>query len=139
MGACKLEDDAVEKTDLLENALGPWWVHVGDDFMKDIVAARELGMRTVWCRELVLKPAGSQDEKELAARQLNNDDDVRKKRDVADFVKELAAMKVVEMSIGADEFLADSIHREFADEIIDEFGLIGELLRDWHNDGVSLD
>jgi FMN phosphatase YigB (HAD superfamily) len=33
--------------------VGPWWVHIGDDFFKDIVAAKESQMRTVWARELI--------------------------------------------------------------------------------------
>jgi len=141
MGACKMIDDAVEKTDLLETAIGPWWVHIGDDFMKDIVAARELGMRTIWSRELVRKPPSSVEEKESSTEQLNrgegNNDRQTKKRGVADLVEELATMKVAEMSIGADEFLADSIHKEFADEIVDDFARIADLLHEWHLDGSS--
>jgi ribosomal protein L40E len=142
MGACKMLDDAVEKTDLLETAIGPWWVHIGDDFMKDIVAARDLGMRTIWSRELVRKAPNSAEEKDSsAAKQLNgregNSGGQTKKRSVADLVEELATMKVVEMSIGADEFLADSIHREFADEIVDDFASIADLLHEWHLDGSS--
>ena len=141
MGACKMLDDAVEKTDLLETAIGPWWVHIGDDFMKDIVAARYLGMRTIWSRELVRKAPNSAEEKDLAVKQLNgregNNGRRTKKRSVADLVEELATMKVVEMSIGADEFLADSIHREFADEIVDDFASIANLLHEWHLDGSS--
>ena len=145
MGACKMLDDAVEKTDLLESAIGPWWIHIGDDFMKDIVAARELGMRTIWSRELVRTP-GNAVEKESATKQLSNgrdgttastDGKQASKRSVADLVQELASMKVVEMSIGADEFLADSIHREFADEIVDDFARIAHLLHEWHLDGIS--
>lgn len=143
MGACKMLDDAVEKTDLLESAIGPWWIHIGDDFMKDIVAARELGMRTIWSRELV-RTSSNAEEKESATKQLNNrrdgtttDGKQVKKRSVADLVQELATMKVVEMSIGADEFLADSIHREFADEIVDDFARIAHLLHEWHLDGSS--
>lgn len=141
MGACKMLDDAVEKTDLLESAIGPWWIHIGDDFMKDIVAARELGMRTIWSRELVRTSPANAEEKESATKQLNNgrdgtnDGKQSKKRSVADLVQELATMKVVEMSIGADEFLADSIHREFADEIVDDFARIADLLHEWHLDG----
>ena len=141
MGACKMLDDAVEKTDLLETAIGPWWVHIGDDFMKDIVAARDLGMRTIWSRELVRKAPNSAEEKDSAAKQLNgregNSGGQTEKRSVADLVEELATMKVVEMSIGADEFLADSIHREFADEIVDDFASISDLLHEWHLDGSS--
>ena len=143
MGACKMLDDAVEKADLLESAIGPWWVHIGDDFMKDIVAARELGMRTIWSRELVRTSPASAEEKESATRQLNEGEAIdckqKKERCVADLVKELATMKVVEMSIGADEFLADSIHREFADEIVDNFARIVDLLHEWHLDGSSDD
>ena len=29
------------------------WVHIGDDFVKDIVGAHEAGMATIWCRELI--------------------------------------------------------------------------------------
>ena len=144
MGACKMLDDAVEKTDLLESAIGPWWIHIGDDFMKDIVAARELGIRAVWSRELVRTSPANAEEKESATKQLNNgrdgttrDGKQAKKRSVADLVQELATMKVVEMSIGADEFLADSIHREFADEIVDDFARIAHLLHEWHLDGRS--
>lgn len=32
----------------------PWWVHIGDDYAKDIVGAKEAGMRTIWCREFIL-------------------------------------------------------------------------------------
>lgn len=144
MGACKMLDDAVEKTDLLESAIGPWWIHIGDDFMKDIVAARELGMRTIWSRELVRTCPANAEEKESATKQLNSGGDgtttngkQAKERSVTDLVQELATMKVVEMSIGADEFLADSIHREFADEIVDDFARIAHLLHAWHLDGSS--
>lgn len=36
-----------------ENLLAGW-VHIGDDWAKDIVGAKEMGMRTIWCRELIL-------------------------------------------------------------------------------------
>ena len=32
----------------LETAIGPYWVHVGDDFVKDVVAAKSLKMRSIW-------------------------------------------------------------------------------------------
>ena len=37
-----------------EDRIGPWWIHIGDDFTKDVVAAKNLNMRTVWVRELVM-------------------------------------------------------------------------------------
>ena len=40
--------------DIIEDILGPWWVHIGDDFIKDVVPAKELKMRSIWARELIL-------------------------------------------------------------------------------------
>jgi FMN phosphatase YigB (HAD superfamily) len=45
-----LEEDAV---DAFADSVGPWWVHVGDDFFKDVVASKEFRMRTIWSRELI--------------------------------------------------------------------------------------
>jgi FMN phosphatase YigB (HAD superfamily) len=45
-----IEEDAVEA---FADSVGPWWVHVGDDFFKDVVASKEFQMRTVWSRELI--------------------------------------------------------------------------------------
>lgn len=45
-----IEDDAVEA---FADSVGPWWVHVGDDFFKDVVASKEFRMRTIWSRELI--------------------------------------------------------------------------------------
>ena len=41
--------------------LGPWWVHVGDDLVKDVAAADILGLRTIWTTEL-LRPAAADDD-----------------------------------------------------------------------------
>lgn len=51
-----IEDDAVEA---FADSVGPWWVHVGDDFFKDVVASKEFRMRTVWSRELIGGPKNS--------------------------------------------------------------------------------
>lgn len=48
-----IEDDAVEA---FADSVGPWWVHVGDDFFKDIVASKEFRMRTIWSKELIGGP-----------------------------------------------------------------------------------
>ena len=45
-----IEDDAVEA---FADSVGPWWVHVGDDFFKDVIASKEFRMRTIWSRELI--------------------------------------------------------------------------------------
>jgi len=51
-----IEEDAVEA---FADSVGPWWVHVGDDFFKDVVASKEFRMRTVWSRELIGGPKNS--------------------------------------------------------------------------------
>jgi len=125
--ASVLDAEGNVNEDAVEDALGPWWCHVGDDFIKDCVAAKELKMRSVWCRELVLPS------KEEAAEKGKSS---KAKRDVADLVKELAEMKVIEMSIGAEDFVADSIHREFSDAILDRFDDLGDTLSKWHEEGL---
>eukprot|EP00978_Attheya_sp_CCMP212_P037592 scaffold178847_cov56-Attheya_sp.AAC.4 len=118
---------------LVEEVVGPWWVHIGDDFIKDIVAAKELKMRTIWCRELV-KPK----EDMVAAPNSNNEQGSQKQRSVEDLVKEMSNMKVVEMSIGAEDFLLDSMEREFADAVIDEFHHLGTVMAEWHAEGFQV-
>ena len=36
-----------------DGCVDPSWVHIGDDFAKDIVGAKQVGMRTIWCREFI--------------------------------------------------------------------------------------
>ena len=50
--------------DMISDLIGPWWVHIGDDFMKDVVAGKYMGMRTIWAKELV---QDDDDKKEEAA------------------------------------------------------------------------
>jgi FMN phosphatase YigB (HAD superfamily) len=117
----------LESEEELENCVGPYWVHVGDDFVKDIVAAKSLNMRSIWVTELIrdkLQPPV--DSKNVA---------VEKTRDVKDFVKEIAEKGVVEMTIGADSYLADSMTREFVDAVAEEFHHLSDILLDWHQDG----
>jgi ribosomal protein L40E len=122
-----------EVAQVVEEVVGPWWIHIGDDFIKDIVAAKELKMRTIWCRELV-KPKDDM----VAAPNSNNEQGGQKQRSVEDLVKEMSNMEVVEMSIGAEDFLLDSMEREFADAVIDEFHHLGTVMAEWHADGVKV-
>lgn len=46
-----------------ENVLGHWWVHVGDDFFKDVVASKALNMRSVWYCELISTKNHNEDSK----------------------------------------------------------------------------
>jgi FMN phosphatase YigB (HAD superfamily) len=112
---------------------GPYWVHVGDDFVKDIVAAKDLKMRTVWATELV---------RESLEAKLSTDDTSRKASsgdngDVKDFVKRISEKTVVELSIGADNYLADSFTEEFVDAVTEEFHHLGAVITKWHAEGVS--
>lgn len=112
--------------DILEESIGPFWVHVGDDFVKDIVAAKSLRMRTIWSRELVRQriPGVKPD---------NN----ANSRSVEQFVKEISGMKVVKMEVGAADYLADSLQQEFADAAVDHFRDLGKVVSRWHEEGLS--
>lgn len=109
--------------DDLEEKVGPFWVHVGDDFTKDVVAGKSLKMRTVWCRELILNKL---------EQQAIIDEEKPPERTVEDLVKQVSEMKVVKMEIGAGDYLSDTLQKEFADSIIDSFIELSSVLRDWH-------
>jgi FMN phosphatase YigB (HAD superfamily) len=111
----------------LTDMLGPWWVHIGDDFVKDIVAAKELNMRSLWCRELIKK---SQDTS-------NENTNEKRRRTVQDLAKDIAENGVLQMTIGSDDFLADSITNEFADAVTDSFSEVAIIVRRWHEEGLS--
>lgn len=108
----------------VEDMIGPWWVHIGDDFIKDVVPAKELKMRSIWARELIAKP--NQPAKEA-----------KPKKSMEEFVKQVSEKKVIEMTIGADDYLLDSIRSEFADAVVDTFGELGDVLTDWQQTALS--
>jgi putative hydrolase of the HAD superfamily len=108
----------------VEELLGPFWVHIGDDFAKDVVAAKSLKMRTIWSRELVL-------ERNPVTQKLEAS---KNSRTVEEFVKELSGMKVVKMEVGADDYLAESLQREFADAIVDQFSELINIIKEWHSE-----
>jgi len=114
--------------DLIEDLVGPWWVHIGDHFMKDIVAAKGMNMRTIWARELILpqKEAGSETK---SGSEVNL-------KNVDEFVKEISKMEVIQMSIGAEDFLVNSMEREFADAVVNDFEGIPKSLFNWHEVGL---
>jgi FMN phosphatase YigB (HAD superfamily) len=115
--------------DELEEMAGPWWVHIGDDFVKDIVAAKNLNLRSIWARELVLDKLTVEDQRTPSSARA--DDATTKPRTVQDLVQTVGGMKIIEMSIGADDYLAESLQSEFADAIVDQFGDIPEILNQW--------
>ena len=125
-----IDEDAVKA---FSDAVGPWWVHVGDDFFKDIVAAKECQMRTVWTRELI---GGSAND-----RSVKDDEESEKKqqRSVDDLVNDVSKSDgVLKMAIGASDFLTESLHDEFCDAILDRFEDLSGLLTQWHNEGKGV-
>lgn len=113
--------------DLLLDRLGPWWVHVGDDFVKDIIAAKDLKMRCIWSRELVLDKKPNTDQKTQATSK-RSEDDLRQK---------IAEGKVTHMIIGAENYLTESILEEFSDAIVDKFSHISKVISSWHFEGIE--
>ena len=111
--------------DEIEESLGPYWVHIGDDFAKDIVAAKALNMRTIWMRELVLDTIQAKEKKEDNTTSIGN---------LEDFVKRVSDSKVLKMEIGADDYLANGLQQEFADAVVDQFTDISNVLTQWHTE-----
>jgi FMN phosphatase YigB (HAD superfamily) len=125
------EEDSVP----VEELIGPWWVHVGDDFIKDVVASKSLKMRSVWCRELV----GKTTPRLLSSAFTPQNPPLNQspRRTVEDLVREVSEMKVVRMEVGSDDYLAESVRREFADAVLDRFADLVPLLRSWHDEGLD--
>ena len=119
-----LESDDIE--------VGPSWVHVGDDFVKDIVAAKDLKMRTVWATELIRDKL----QEKLMPADTDNKVASIDDKEVGDFLKQISDKRVVEMSIGADDYLADSFAREFVDAVAEEFYHLSYVLKRWHSECI---
>jgi FMN phosphatase YigB (HAD superfamily) len=115
-------------------SVGPWWVHVGDDFLKDIVPAKEMAMRSIWSRELVLHKMKPTPEPSLSKQSLSA---IPPEKIMEDFVENVASQRVVRMEIGSEDYLTNSLQNEFADAIVDRFRDVGQLLTRWHNEGLA--
>eukprot|EP00559_Dactyliosolen_fragilissimus_P003403 CAMPEP_0184857800 /NCGR_PEP_ID=MMETSP0580-20130426/2950_1 /TAXON_ID=1118495 /ORGANISM="Dactyliosolen fragilissimus" /LENGTH=524 /DNA_ID=CAMNT_0027353615 /DNA_START=144 /DNA_END=1718 /DNA_ORIENTATION=- len=128
---------------LTDNIVGSWWVHVGDDFMKDIVAAKEMKMRSIWSRELILKKPNIPNNPDINHTNNSMNIDTQQKqydipqREVFDLMKEIAEKQVIQMSIGSEDFLANTIEMEFADAIVDEFKDVASTIINWHNTALT--
>ena len=124
---------------LVESLLGPYWCHIGDDFLKDIVAAKNLGMRTIWSiglvKEKLLKKvsgATSATSGQKTATTEPSGDKSGTEMDILEFINKVSSQSVVTMGIGADDYLASSLTGEFVDAIADDFVDIGRILSDWN-------
>ena len=127
------DDDDID-CDVLFDKMQDKWIHVGDDFMKDIVGAKELKMRSVWCRELIKGKEQSMPTTTTATTTTTNNEPSSSSSNLK---KDLDEKKVVKMIIGTDDFLMNSIHDEFADAIVDEFREVSKVLSDWHLEGIE--
>jgi FMN phosphatase YigB (HAD superfamily) len=107
--------------DQLEELVGPWWVHVGDDFVKDIVASKSLNMRSIWTKEFIVNklPVAAMDRS------------ARPQRTVEELMQVINEAKIVEMPIGADNYLADSLQQEFADAMVDQLQDVADIIQIW--------
>jgi FMN phosphatase YigB (HAD superfamily) len=117
--------------DQLEELVGPWWVHIGDDFVKDIVASKSLNMRNIWTKELIAENKQVESLVTFTSQKQSG-----QQRTVDELIEAVNENKVVEMPIGADYYLADSIRQEFADAVVDKLHDVVEILRQWQNDAV---
>lgn len=119
-----------ETVDAFAEAVGPWWVHVGDDFFKDVVASKGFRMRSVWVRELIAKK-----QNEASAEP----ETPKVQRTLQELEEELAKQNgVLKMAIGESEFLATSLHEEFSDAILEKFDELCDLLINWHEEGLRV-
>jgi len=119
-------NDLSSSIDLVQDRIGPWWVHIGDDFVKDVVAAKDIKMRSIWCRELINIPSPP------PAPKIQN-----ALGDESNLIKAISENKVLEMTIGSDDFLLDSIQNEFADAIVDNFIDLLSVLQQWQQDSAK--
>ena len=125
-------------------AVGPWWVHVGDDFFKDVVAAKEFKMRTVWSRELIIGRGNNNnnnpaDDGKSSGSSGSNPKEEGSSRTVGDLASDVAKSDgVLTMAIGESEFLKESLQEEFCDAILDRFDDLGDLLLGWYEEGTAM-
>ena len=129
-----VDPDAVEA---FSEAVGPWWVHIGDDFFKDIVAAKEFRMRSVWVRELIggAKAFGGGGGGASAAA-ADSTTTSKRERSVEDLVNDITKSKgAITMAIGDSDFLTNALHEEFSDAILDRFADLSDLLIQWNEEG----
>ena len=118
--------------------VGPYWVHIGDDFVKDIVAAKDLRMRTIWATQLVqdkqLPRAASAIPPPPPPKTASGDED---NNNMKEFMERISEKSIVEMSIGADDYLADSLTAEFVDAVTTQFHHVADVILGWHAEGLS--
>jgi len=110
----------------LENIVGPYWCHIGDDFLKDIVAAKDIKMRTIFAVGLVK-------DKLLANTTKSGDSEM----DMQEFLNQVSSQTAVTLAIGADDYLANALRGEFVEAVAENFSDIGKVLVEWHKEAAD--
>ena len=97
-----------------EKVTGDWWVHVGDDLKKDCEASKGMGMRTVWCKELLItkSESGGGDEGVHIAKEAE---------------KEIKSGKLFDSKGGG----IGELEIEACDAVIDEFKLLLDVIEEF--------
>jgi FMN phosphatase YigB (HAD superfamily) len=148
------ENDVSLSDEDIEKLIGGWWIHVGDDFVKDVVAAKTLNMRTIWSRELVLqhdKMNGTTPDKEADQQSPKQPPPTATLRPPPPLLKpreDESPSSIIQpkdgirpskfaMQVGSKDYLATCLQEEFADAIVDRFVDVRTVLLDWHLQGIQ--
>lgn len=112
--AASSSSDSFTTQDLLAG-----WVHIGDDWAKDVVGAKQVGMRTIWCRELILSSSSSCNAcLALTAKDLSSWSSTSK-------TPHPTSVNGAEVSACASDQV---------DAIVDRFADIASVLETWHDE-----
>lgn len=112
--------------------LGSYWVHVGDDIVKDIFGAHNLNMRTVWATELIRTKL----EKKISSKLTDSINDTGANAG-SDFVRNVLEMQIGEIGKDARPSFASSAAHTIVDTLTEEFHHMSETIRAWHQQGTS--
>ena len=89
-------------------------------------------MRTVWARELILEKLSVEQQ-----QQQQQSSKLSPEKELLEFQKKISAKTVTKMGIGSEDYLIESIQREYADSIIDSFAELAQVLQEWHEQSLA--
>ena len=106
-----------------EGKLGKHWVHIGDDFLKDVMPAKGLSMRAIWVSN-------------------DQDDDAQSGSDGADSDNDQPSFVLKNgvysySSIGSGDYLAKMVMSDMADAVVSTPTEAVEVVLQWHTEGLS--
>jgi len=95
--------------------------------LKDIVAAKNMNMRSIWAVGLVRdKLLNRVKDKNSSSTKAESS------MDMGELMKQISSQTVVSLGIGADDYLAASLTGEFVDAVAEDFADIASILLKWH-------